>query len=329
MKLIGLEEHFVTTEVLEAWRTLNADDRDLAFGPASEGQTSRRLLEIGEDRLAAMDQTGLDVQVLSLTTPGLQNLPAAQAISLQRSANDMLASAVRANPDRFQGLAALATSAPMVAAAELQRAVSQLGLNGAMIFGRTREHHLDHADFWPVFEAAEALRAPLHLHPQSPPAAVREAYYSGFDDRVNAGFATHGIGWHYDAGVQFLRMVLAGVFDRFPELQVILGHWGELVLFYLDRIQQLARVAELPRPLIEYVRNNVYVAPSGILSPQYLRWATEIVGVQRILFSTDYPFEPASRNGARRFLEDAELSEGDRELVASGNWDRLCAGIRR
>jgi predicted TIM-barrel fold metal-dependent hydrolase len=158
---------------------------------------------------------------------------------------------------------------------------------------------------------------------------VRNAYYSGFEPAVEAAFATFGVGWHYDTGVEFLRMVIVGVFDRFPRLQVIVGHWGELVLFFLERIQQLANVAGLPRNLEDYARNNLIVAPSGILSHHYLRWAMEVVGADRIVFSTDYPFEPASQGGAEEFLAAAELSTHDRSLVASGNWDRLRAGLVR
>jgi uncharacterized protein len=167
-----------------------------------------------------------------------------------------------------------------------------LHLDGAMLYGRTRGRNLDHHDFWPIFEAASALRAPLYLHPQSPPPAVRESYYHGFGTAIDAAFATHGIGWHYDTAVVILRMMLAGVFDRFPDLQLITGHWGELMLFYLDRIDQLASVARLPRKPSEYVRAQLYATPSGILSQRYLRWAMEVIGVQRILFATDYPFVP-------------------------------------
>ncbi|MDP4332003.1 amidohydrolase family protein [Curtobacterium sp. A7_M15] len=329
MKLTGLEEHFVTPDVLAANRQLDPANRDLAFRPASEGETSWRLLELGEERIAAMDATGLDVQVLSLTTPGVQNLPAVEAVSLQTASNDRLAEVVASRPDRFQGLATLATANPIAAADELERTIRTLGFNGAMVFGRTGDKNMDHQDFWPIYERAAALKAPLHLHPQSPPIAVREAYYAGFNPAVNAGFATFGVGWHYDAGVQFLRMIVAGVFDRFPDLQIIVGHWGELVLFFLERIQHLADVAHLQRPLIEYFRNNLYVAPSGILSDRYLRWAIDVAGADRVLFSTDYPFEAASKAGARQFLEATDITDADKTAIASGNWDRLTNQINR
>lgn len=329
MKIIGVEEHLLTAEVKAAWLALDPQWQDASSGDQKKGDVSERLNDLGDQRIAAMDNTGIDVQVLSLTTPGVQNLTPDDAVALQVAANDLIAQTVRARPDRFQGLATLATPAPTQAAQELERAVTTLGLNGAMLCGRTRDRNLDHADFWPIFEAADALKAPLHLHPQTPVPGVRAAYYNGLGDEVDTAFATHGIGWHYETGMQFVRMVLAGVFDRFPDLQVILGHWGEVVLFYLDRIDELAAPAKLKRPLSDYVRSNAYVAPSGMLSQRYLRWAVEVVGVDRILFSVDYPFVPIPPNGARDFLQQAELSDADREKIASGNWDRLCANIRR
>ncbi len=329
MRLIGLEEHFVTAEVLAAWQALNSDLQDLALTASAMGDTGRRLAEIGPERFTSMEQTGLDVQVISLSTPGVQNLDVADAIPLQSATNDIIAEAVRVNPDRLQGFATLATPAPEAAARELERAVTELGLNGAMMFGRTRDRSIDDPAFLPIFEVAEARRAPIYLHPQSPLPSVRDAYYSGFAAPVNTAFATHRIGWHYDAGVQLLRLILNGVFDRFPDLQVIVGHWGEVVMFYLERLDLLSRFADLPRPLSEYLRTNVYVTPSGMLSHRYLKWAQEIVGVDRILFSTDYPFEPASHEGARRFLDEADLTQAEKEGFAFRNWDRLVAGIRR
>lgn len=319
MKTIGLEEHFVTTDLLKQLPQQAAMPRDL----------HRRLVELDDHRLTAMDATGLDVQVLSLSTPGVQDLPPATASLLQGITNDLIADSVRAHPDRFQGFAALATSAPTRAARELERAITELGLNGAMVFPRTQDHTLDESRFWPIFEVASAHNAPLYLHPQEPVPAVRAAYYSGFVDTVDDSFARFGVGWHFDTGVQILRLILAGVFDRFPNLQVILGHWGEMVLFYLDRIDNLSAVAKLPRPISDYFRTNVFVTPGGVFSQRYLRWATEVVGAERIMFATDYPYQFAAESGARRFLEETDLPDDDRTRIASGNWDGLCAGIRR
>ena len=329
MRIVGLEEHFATRAVIDAWLERDPGRPDPAITASTHGIPAERLLDLTQERLAKMDEAGVDVQVLSLTTPGLHNLPPEKAIDLQRVTNDLIAATLRSHPDRFQGFATLATPAPGQAARELERAVNELGLNGAMLFGRTGDRNLDHPDFWPILEMAASLRAPLYLHPQTPPANVREHYYNGLGAEVSDALATHGLGWHYEAGVQLLRLILAGVFDRLPDLQIIVGHWGEVVLFYLDRIDQLAAVAKLQRKPSDYVRSNVLVTPGGIFSHRYLRWTVEVIGADRILFATDYPFVPVEPGGARRFLDEADLGPAEREGIASGNWDRICAGIRR
>ena len=168
-----------------------------------------------------------------------------------------------------------------------------------------------------------------YIHPQIPQPRVRAALYSGFDDAIDSAFAAYGIGWHYESGVQFLRLALAGVFDRFPDLQVLLGHWGEVVLFYLERADGLAMQAKLPLTFSEYVRRNAFITAGGVYSQRYLRWATEVVGVERILFATDYPYRPGPDGGVEHFLQTAGLDPADQERIASGNWEALVAGIRR
>jgi uncharacterized protein len=329
MKTIGVEEHLVTDEVLAAWSRLDSAAREDSSAVVPAGEVGERLREVGERRIAAMDEAGLDVQVISLTSPGLHNLPTDEATSLQVETNDRIAELVSAHPDRFEGFATLALPAPVAAAQELERAVTKLGLNGALLFGRTGERNLDHPDNWPIFEAASSLRVPLYIHPQMSQPRVRAALYDGFDDDVSSGLATYGIGWHYETGVQFLRLVLAGVFDRFPDLQVILGHWGEVVLFYLDRADLLAMQVRLPQLFSEYFRRNAYVTAAGIYSQRYLRWTAEMVGVERILFATDYPYTPAPAGGVEHFLQATGLDRADQERVAAGNWDALVTGIRR
>ena len=332
MKIIALEEHFATPEIMAAWQALSPELQDISVKQSATGDIGRRLFGLADERIRCMDENGIDVQVLSLTTPGVQSLDPEKAVPLARAGNDLVAETVRGRPDRFQGFAALATPAPGEAAREMDRAVRELGLNGAMLYGRTRDRNLDHPDFLPIFEVAAALRAPLYLHPQSPRPAVRDAYYHGFGDELDDVFATAGIGWHYEAGIQALRLVLAGVLDRFPDLQLILGHWGEVVLFFLDRVdmlsEQFKQAARLQRPISDYFRTNVSVTPSGVFSRRYLRWAHEVLGAERILFSTGYPFLLGS-GGARRFLETADLGDADRNDIAHANWERMCAAIRR
>lgn len=329
MRTVGTEEHFVTGEVLDAWGNLGSAAREESEGSVPAGEWRERLLEVGERRIAAMDEAGCEVQVISLTTPGLSNLSGDEAVRLQVQTNDRIAELVSARPERFQGFATLATGVPAEAARELERAVGQLGLHGALLFGRTGERNLDDPENWPLFEVAASLRAPLYIHPQVPQAPVRAALYAGFDDAIATAFATYGIGWHYESGVQFLRLALAGVFDRFPDLQVILGHWGEVVLFYLDRADQMAMQAKLPSRFSEYARRNAYVTAGGLYSQRNLRWAVEAIGAERVMFATDYPYRSGPDGGVERFLESAGLDRTDQERIAHGNWDALVADIRR
>src|ERR1700729_203769 len=316
MNTIGTEEHFVTDEVVTAWSRLDPDSREDSSASTPPGEMGERLREVGDRRIAAMDQAGLDVQVISLTSPGLNNLAAEEATSLQIETNDRIADLVNDRPGRFQGFATLATPAPATAAQELERAVTELGLNGALIFGRTGDRNLDHAENWAIFEAAAALRAPLYIHPQAPQQRVRAAMYSGFGDALDNRFATSGIGWHYETGLQFLRLVLAGVFDRFPDLQVLLGHWGEVVLFYLDRVDGLAMQAKPPQSFSEYFQRNAFITAGGVYSRRYLRWAVEVVGVERIMFATDYPYRAGPDGGVEHFLASTGLDPADQRRIA-------------
>lgn len=329
VKVIALEEHFTTAEVVDAWANVEPRWQDLSSQMSHDGPVAEQLSDLGDRRIAAMDAGGIDRSVLSLTAPALHNLEPADAVALQGPCNDVLAEAIAAHPDRLSGFATLGLPDPDAAARELDRAVTQLGFDGGMVFSHTRERPLDHQDNWPVFEAAAALRAPLYLHPQSPPPDVRAAYYQGLGDAAELGLATFSIGWHYDAGLALLRMIVAGVFDRFPDLQVILGHWGEVVLFYLDRIDNLAAVTGLARPISEYFGTNVHVTPGGVFSQRYFRWALEVMGPERIMFACDYPFRSAPPEGCDGFLAAAGLPDADRDAIASGNWERLVAGIRR
>ncbi len=321
VKLIGIEEHFVTPEVEAAWHAIGLDAMDPSVG-YHQGAIGRRLADIADERLALMDETGIDVQVLSLTTPALHDL-GPESVGLARRTNDAVAEAVARHPTRFQALATLPVAMPDEAALELERCVRTLGFKGTMLCGRVGTWHLDDPAFVPVLAAAADLGAPVLLHPRTPPAAVRDAYYSGFSTMVDAGFATVGLGWHYDAGIQFIRLILSGTFDRLPGLQVILGHWGELVLFYAERLAVMDRVAGLAHPIAHYLRHNLYVTASGMFLPHYLERAVAIVGAGRLLFSTDYPYQYRPGGDARRFLAECGLGDAEKAGFAHGNWLRL------
>jgi predicted TIM-barrel fold metal-dependent hydrolase len=303
MKLIGIEEHFLTAEIRDAWSAigLDATDPSVAF---HSGAIKGRLLDLAQDRLALMDETRLDVQVLSLTTPALHDL-GPESIDLAKRTNDALAEVVARHPNRFQAMATLPVSMPEEAALELERCVGTLGFKGTALCGKVGQHNLDDPTLAPIFQSAQASGVPILIHPRAPDAAVRAAYYSGFAPEVDAAFATYGLGWHYDAGIQFLRLVLAGTFDRMPRLQVILGHWGEVVLFYAERLAAMDMVSGLARPMASYLRNNLFVTASGMFLPHYLKRAAAVVGVDRLLFSTDFPYQYRPGHDARRFWRNA------------------------
>lgn len=321
MKLIAIEEHFLTREIRAAWASSAIGQEGTAAFDV--GEIEQRLDNLGDGRIALMDEGGVDVQVLSVTTPALHNLEPEESVILARRTNNLIAATIAAHPARFQGLATLPTAAPADAALELERAVQRLGLAGAMLCGRTRDKNMDHPDFLPMLATAAELGVPLFVHPQIPQRAVRDVYYSGFGDSVDTAFATFALGWHYEAGIQFVRLMLAGVFDKYPDLQIILGHWGEVVLFYLERLGSLARVAELQRPVLDYIRQNLYVTPSGMWSQSYLQRTLEIVGPERILFSSDYPYQYRPGGAGRSFVKKSSLSLEHKELFAHGNWERL------
>lgn len=320
MKLIGIEEHFLTEDVCEAWKAsgLEAKDPSIAF---NSGVIKRRLFDLADDRLALMDESGLDVQVLSLTSPALQGL-GPESLDMAQRINDNIAEVVARYPDRFQALATLPVSMPDEAAIELERCIKTLGFKGTMLCSGGAEH-LDSPAYFPALSCAETLNVPVLIHPGTPDEAVRNAYYSGFSPEVNTAFSTYGLGWHYDAGIQFIRLILSGTFDRLPSLQIILGHWGEVVLFYAERLAAMDRVANLKLPVASYLRENLYVTASGMFLPHFLDRAVAIVGEARILFSTDYPFQYRAGNDARQFLEKCNLDETGKAAFAHSNWMRL------
>ena len=335
MRIIGLEEHVALPVLLEAWARVGVPQiPQLGYGDEPFAQ---RLRDVADRRLTDMDDQGIDVQVLSLASPGVQNLKAADAVTVAREANNALAEIVASNPERFQAFAAIPTPAPEAAAAELEHAVTQRGFRGAMLYGRTGTLLADAPEFDDLYSTAERLQVPLHFHPQTPVQPVLDAYYSGLGG-VGMGLATAGLGWYYDLGVQYLRMIFSGVFDRHPGLQVIAGHWGEVVLFYLDHTGIMAHNAKLERPLADYFRQNFWVTGSGTVSERYLRWTAEVVGTGRMMYSTDYPYTYGTRPGGypfldtsggvgRSFLEQAPFTQEEKAAIGSGNWERLTGHV--
>ena len=318
VRLIGIEEHWMPHGVDRALRTLPPSRFDDSLVLNERGDTGARLADISAGRLAAMDEQGVDLQVLSLAPPATHGLDVADAVPLCRDANDQAAAAVAAEPDRLRAMATLPLADPAAAAGELERAVA-LGLVGMMVYGRTGNVALDDRRFDDLFAVAEALEQPVFIHPQLPPRAVRDASYSGTGvDVADLALATFAWGWHIEAGTAALRLMVRGTLDRYPRLQLVLGHWGELLLFWHERADSVARIAGLDRSITEYLRENVWITASGMLDPVLLRHALDVTTADRLLFSTDYPFQSPTRQQIADFLT-AFPDQTARDAFAFGN----------
>ncbi len=318
MRTIALEEHFWTPELAAPPGT------GVLARPGGQ-QLDEALRDLGKARLLSMDAAGIDMQVVSHAQPAAQGLPGEAGAAAARRANDQLAAAVSRHPERLAGFATLPTSAPEAAADELSRAVGELGFVGGMVNSTlgTDGLFLDDARFAPLLARFESLNVPLYLHPAPPPAAVRSVLYGGLPGPVAGALATNAWGWHAEAGLHALRMVVSGVFERHPELRLIIGHCGEMIPFMLDRIDDmlppsLTGLGDVPSA---YFLRHVWVTTSGMFSLPPALCAISVFGVERVLFSVDFPF---GANAAGRSLLDAlPLSPPDKAKVAGLNAERL------
>jgi uncharacterized protein len=318
MKTITLEEHFITQSFLKA--TGGYGDNP----PPQLAQVQSKLLDLGPERIAAMDQAGIDLQVMSLATMNVDKLKPAEATPIMTDVNSELSQAIKANPARLAGFAALNLQKPQSAAKELERCVTKLGFVGALVNGTVSSSEgplfLDHPQFAPVWEAAVQLKVPVYLHPAAPPQIVEQAYFSGLPEVLGMLLSIAGWGWHAETGLHTLRLIVSGLFDRLPELQLIIGHMGEGLPYALVRSSGvLSGPAHLKQTVADYFSSNIHVTTSGYFSQPPMKCAVEVVGIDRILFSVDYPFSP-NTNG-RKFLEDAAgwLGEAEMEKLKGGN----------
>jgi uncharacterized protein len=312
---IAIEEHWVAPDITTALKALARPDESLAFNEMGDHQ--QRLEDLGESRIAAMDAQGIDISVLALTPPGTQPLSPEQARRLSSAANDTAIAAVTKYPTRFRALSTLPMSSPEHVADELLRA-KDLGHVGTMVYGRSGDRFLDDPAYDDFFTTAATLGQPVFIHPQIPSDAARDASYRGLGDLTDLALATFGWGWHLDTATAALRLILRGTFDRHPELQIVLGHWGEMLLFWLDRADSLSRVAGLQRPISEYIQTNFHITASGMLNPALLQHALSVTSVDRLIFSTDYPFQHPTQDEINSFLGHF-ASDEDREKFSSTN----------
>jgi uncharacterized protein len=322
MKTIALEEHFVTADFLKATG---------AYGhsvPEPMRAIRDRLLDLGEGRIAAMDEGDISLQVLSLAAMGVDTLAPADQTSVLRGVHDELAAAVKAHPDRLAAFATPGLKDPAAAVKELERCVRELGFKGLLLDGTTDGKFLDAAEFFPVLEAAEALGVPLYLHPAPPPAAVQAAYYSGLPGETGMLLSIAGWGWHAENGLHLLRLILSGVLDRLPALQVIVGHMGEGVPYALARSNGILSPAakHLKRSVTETILAQVHFTTSGYFTRPPFDCARQVLGLDHLMYSVDYPFSANTRG--RDFLAmlqstEPALTAAEMSALAHGNAERL------
>lgn len=276
-----------------------------------------------EERLAAMDANGIDLQVLSYTNFA-QFAAEEQAADLARAANDRLAGIVTQHPDRFAGFATLPWQDPDAAVREIERAVDTLGFTATMLSGHPADDALaDDARYDSLLAKLAELHVPLYIHPGPPFPAVQRNYYAGFAEEVTSRFSLAGWGWHNEAGIQVVRLILSGAFDRHRGLQVVSGHWGEMVPFFLQRMDDILPpgLTGLSRSISQTYRDHVSVTPSGLLYTPHFEFIAKVLGSDRIMFAVDYPY--LTLTGARDWLETLEVPQATRVAIANGNAERL------
>ena len=325
MRTVALEEHFAIPAVAkripqEVTQRRGYRPRKVAPGAPNPMEL---LPDIGEARLKSMDTSGITVQVLSLSGPGPDLVPGADGVAMAREINDHLAAAVARHPDRFAGFASLPMQSPDAIAAELERAVKDLGFVGALVNGTTEGRFLDHPSYDGLFAAAVELGVPVYIHPHIPPEPVRQAYYADLPGSTSRVLETSGWGWHSETAVHLLRLVLAGVLDRHRRLKLIIGHMGEMLPMMLDRIDTVfaPEIEHLSRPMSRAILDQVWITNSGIFNTPPFLAALMTFGIDRMMFSVDYPYAPNA--AGRRFLDRLALAPADREKFVHGNADKL------
>jgi predicted TIM-barrel fold metal-dependent hydrolase len=311
--VIAIEEHYWDPELAKHFT-----------GPeAGRGNdTDKRLYDFSDLRIKEMDEAGVDIQVLSHGAPSAQKLPADIAAQVTRGVNDRLAQQIAKNPTRFAGFAALPTADPNAAADELERAVTKLGFKGAMVHGMSNGEFLDLPKFWPIYERAEKLDVPIYFHPSLPDARVTDIYYKDYAKDFPL-VVRPAWGYTVETATQAIRLVLSGVFDKYPKLKVILGHFGETIPFLLWRIDSsLKRPGQKQLDFRSIFTSNFWLTTSGFFSDPALLCCVMEMGVDRILFSIDWPFVEDNKP-AVQWLSRIPLSDEDKVKIASGNVKRL------
>ena len=327
MRRIATEEAFVIPEVLRPMLARAASesyDSDLFFwSKAADGTPlQRRLLDLGDERLQIMDETGVDVQLISLASTGVQMFPAAEATALAMLANDVLADAMHRHPTRYAGLASFAPQDPEGAAREIERAMTRLGYHGVIVNSHTNGRYLDEPEYAPILAACEATGAPLYIHPRAPSPQMIQPY--------RAYTLEHAIwGFQAETSLHALRLIVGGVFDRFPKLTVVLGHGGEGLHYWLPRLDGMHANFKPPegsRPalslkLSDYIRRNFAITTSGMNWAPAVRFAIDAIGVDKVMFAIDYPFVDSAKSVGE--MDAIDLPEADKAAIYHENAERI------
>ena len=279
------------------------------------------LIDIEGRRLKEMDELGVDMHLLSLTAPGVQMFDADTATELAALTNDRLADVCRRYPTRFAGLASFAPQSPKRAAKEMERAIRTLKLNGFILNSHTHGEYLDDPKYWPVLEAAEALDACIYIHPRAASDALKGPLQ---DYGMDAAMWGYGV----ETGTHVVRMMAAGVFDRFPKLRICIGHMGEAIPFWIWRIsfmnsraQGIERAPKTQLSMAEYLRRNFVVTTSGVEDHLALDYTIRKLGVDNVMWAIDYPYQPSKP--AVQFMDSAPVSEADRAKLYHRNAERI------
>jgi 2,3-dihydroxybenzoate decarboxylase len=329
LKRIAVEEAFVTEDIAKEWKKVLASKfvepgfRMMGNSILGEDPGARmvhsRLVDVGAGRIAQMDADGIDVALLSITSPGVQAFDAVTATRLAKDANDVLAAAVKAHPTRLAGLAAVAPQYPAGAALELERART-LGMKGFLINSHTMGEYLDDRKYWPIFEAAQALDMPLYLHPREPAPSLVAPF-------LDYGLYFAGFGFAVETSLHAMRLIMCGLFDEFPKLRIVLGHMGEGLPFWLQRIDnryllqvKIGAVKKLPKLPSQYFLDHFVITTSGVMSAPALKLSIEVLGVERIMFAADYPYESVEEGV--KFLDSVDIPDAQRRQIYAGNAER-------
>ena len=322
MKIITLEEHYSDIRIMEINRKYL--DHDISLNTPHSTGLFEDLTDF-KKRIKYMDDNHVDVQVLSLTSPFNDNIPPKEAVEACKLANNITKEHIDEYPNRFLGFATLPMSDPNSASKELERCVKELGFCGALLAGRYKGRFLNEKEFLPIFAKAEELNVPLYIHPAFIPKEVKKAYYDSdaYSDEVAFELSSVGYGWHSEVGIQVLRLILSGIFDKFPKLKIIIGHWGETIPCFLDRLDFMLdkNITKLKKNISEYFKENVYITPSGITSIDQLEYIVKLMGADHVIYSIDYPY--VNPKDPYEFLMDSSLSEQEKELIAYKNAERV------